>query len=160
MRFWSRAMVGWMIISLIFVYLVDLFTIKPNVISGNGNLGLLFVVPALVVFILLLRSLWKVLGTLNLQSITWRKIGSVALVLLLSFCFLEYKFVINLINNLGGTPEIPDSRIYRYPWLNQYTNTIFVNVYTLGILVSGVTFLKIIIKKIASLSNNWSDDFK
>lgn len=48
---------------------------------------------------------------------------------------------------LGGTSEIADSRIYRYPWLNQYTNTIFVNFYTLGIMMAGVTLFRIIIKK-------------
>lgn len=49
---WSKGMTIWLALSILFIYLVDLFTVNPNVISGNGNLGLLFVFPALVIFYL------------------------------------------------------------------------------------------------------------
>jgi hypothetical protein len=142
MKFWSRGTALWFILCFIFIYLVDLFTISPNVISGNGNLGLVFVVPALIVFLLLARSLWRALGKLELDSNTWMKIGMGALVLFVAFGFLEYKFFLNLINDLGGSSEIETSRIYRYPMLNQYTNTIFVNFYTLVMVITGVILLR------------------
>ncbi|MBT2682312.1 hypothetical protein [Bacillus sp. ISL-37] len=140
------AIVWWLILSVVFIYLVDLFTIKPDVISGNGNLGLLFVVPALALFILFVRSLWRYLGTLNLKSNTWMKIvwGAFAILLLLSF--LQYKLAIDLVTDLGGSPKIESSKIYRYPWLNQYTNTLFINFYTLGIMTTGITILRIFIR--------------
>ncbi|MBT2691715.1 hypothetical protein [Bacillus sp. ISL-55] len=115
---WSRAIVWWLILSIVFIYLVDLFTFKPNVISGNGNLGLLFVVPALAFFILFARSLWEFLGALKLKSNTWMKIGWGAFAILLLLSILEYKLAIDLVNDLGGSPKIESSKIYRYPWLN------------------------------------------
>ena len=144
MRFRAIEIMGWLILCIVFIYLVDLFTFKPNVISGNGNLGLLFVVPSSVLFLLFAKRLWKGLGMFEFISSLWMKIGCGAFALLLLFCFLEYKFVISLINNLGGTPNMASSRIYRYSWLNQYTNTIFINYYTLGIVATGVTLLKAI----------------
>ncbi|WP_041964187.1 hypothetical protein [Mesobacillus selenatarsenatis] len=153
MSFWSRAIVWWLILSVVFIYLVDLFTIKPHVISGNGNLGLLFVVPALAFFILFVRSLWRYLGTLKLASSTWMKIGWGAFAILLLLSFLEYKLIIDLVNDLGGSPKIETSKIYRYPWLNQYTNTLFINFYTLGIMATGITILRIFIKSNPKLNS-------
>ena len=141
------AIVWWLILSVVFIYLVDLFTIKPHVISGNGNLGLLFVVPALAFFIMFVRSLWRYLGTLKFKSTTWMKIGWGAFAILLLLSFFEYKLAIDLVNDLGGSPKIASSKIYRYPWLNQYTNTLFINFYTLGIMATGTTILSIFIRK-------------
>jgi hypothetical protein len=146
MSFWSRAMVWWLVLSIVFIYLVDLFTIKPNVISGNGNLGLLFVVPALALFILFVRSLRRYLGTLKLKSNTWMKLGWGAFAILLLLSILQYKLAIDLVNDLGGSPKIETSKIYRYPWLNQYTNTLFINFYTLGIMTTGITIIRIFIR--------------
>lgn len=147
MNFFSKGTVFWFFLCFILIYLVDLFTVSPNVTSGNGNLGLVFVVPALVVFFLFARSFWRLLGRLELRSYTWMKITLWAIVFSLVFCFLEYKFTLNLINDLGGLPGKETSRIYRYPLLNQYTNTIFVNFYILGAIISGVTLLKFIFKE-------------
>ncbi|WP_158651531.1 hypothetical protein [Mesobacillus jeotgali] len=141
------AIVWWLILSVVFIYLVDLFTIKPHVISGNGNLGLLFVVPALAFFIMFVRRLWIYLGTLKFKSNIWMKIGWGAFIILLLLSILEYKLAIDLINDLGGTPSIASSKIYRYPWLNQYTNTLFINFYTLGIMATGTSILSIFIRK-------------
>jgi hypothetical protein len=142
---WKKGMILWLLLCIVFICLVDLFTFKPNVISGNGNLGLIFVVPALVLFLLFARSLWQGLGMLEVSSSLWMKTGWGAFSLFFLFCFLEYQFVIHLIASLGGSPEMVSSKIYRYPWLNQYTNTIFINFYTLSIMGTGVTVLKIIL---------------
>ncbi len=138
----SKGILLWLGISIGFIFLVDLFTFKSNVTSGNGNPGLLVVVPAVVLFALFARSLWKSLGRIDVRSCMRVKIGLGALALFLLFCLLEYKFMVNLITSLGGTPEIISSKIYRYPWLNQYTNTMFINFYTLGMTACGVTLIK------------------
>jgi hypothetical protein len=143
-----RSMVWWFVLCVIFVYLVDLFTFKSHVISGNGNLGLLFVGPGLIIFIFFAICLWKGLGNLSLKSSTSIMIGLGAFALFIIFLILEYKFAANLINDLGGPPKEPSSKIYRFSWLNQYTNTIFINFYTLGILATGITFLNILVKRI------------
>ncbi|MBT2641503.1 hypothetical protein J7I80_04645 [Bacillus sp. ISL-41] len=143
-----RSMVWWFVLCVIFVYLVDLFTFKPHVISGNGNLGLLFVGPALIIFIFFAISLWKGLGNLRIKSSSSIMIGMGAFALFIIFLILEYKFATNLINDLGGSPKEPSSKIYRFPWLNQYTNTIFINFYTLGMLATGISFLNILFKRI------------
>lgn len=142
MKIWSNRTVLWLFLCILFIYLVDFFTIKPTVTSGNGNVGLLFVLPAFMIFFLFARSFWKDLDSVQLKSSTWVLIRLGGITTLLFFCFLEYHFTLNLINDLGGAPGIETSRIYRYPWLNQYTNTIFINVYTLGIMITGITFIK------------------
>lgn len=137
MRFWSKTTVLWFVLCIFLIFLVDLFTVKPHVISGNGNLGLLFLLPAAVVFFLFARSLWRGFGKLKLKLKSLKAIIIGTLALLLLFCYLEYTFAINLVAKLGGAPGTVSSRIYRYPWINQYTNTMFVNLYTLGIWVTG-----------------------
>ncbi|WNF24890.1 hypothetical protein [Mesobacillus jeotgali] len=148
MKFGSRSLALWLVLSLVFIYLVDLFTVNPQVISGNGNLGLLFFVPTLLIFIFFAKSLWKWLGllTINAGRSTMVLVG--AFVLIILFCILEYQFAVNLVNDLGGSPKEPASRIYRFPWLNQYTNTLFINLYTFGLLATGITFLKNILKRV------------
>lgn len=148
MKFWSKSLVWWLVLSLAFIYLVDLFTIRPHVISGNGNLGLLIVAPTLLFFVFFGKSFWKSLGVLRVRPSTSMIMGSGAFVLFILFCILEYQFAVNLIKELGGSSKEPESRIYRFPWLNQYTNTLFINVYTFGILAAGITFLKIILNRI------------
>jgi hypothetical protein len=154
-RFRSRALVWWLVLSIVFIYLVDLFTFKPNIISGNGNLGLLFVVLALAFFIMFVKSLWRYLGALELKVNTWLKIGLVAFAIFLLLSFLEYKLAVDLVNDLGGSPNIASSKIYRYPWLNQYTNTMFINLYTLGIMTCGIIILRILVK--SNLKSNSED---
>lgn len=153
MKFGSKSLVGWLVLSLVFIYLVDLFTIKPHVISGNGNLGLLLVVPALIVFIFFAISLRKGFGALRVKSSTSMMISIASFALFIMFCILEYHFTVNLINDLGGSPKEPASRIYRFPWLNQYTNTLFINFNTFGMLATVDILLKNILDRISRKSN-------
>ncbi|UOY92291.1 hypothetical protein MUG87_17950 [Ectobacillus sp. JY-23] len=129
MKLWSKAMI-WFALSLFVLYLVDVFTVSPTVTSGNGNLGLLFVFPAPIVCFFFIKHLRKVLQSLDLQPKTWLWIRVGSLLFFAIGCLLEYQYVLHMIHSLGGTPKEEASRIYRYPWLNQYTNTMFVNVYT------------------------------
>jgi hypothetical protein len=61
-------------------------------------------------------------------------------IVLLAASVLEFAYVAELIRKLGGPPTSEESRIYSFPWLNQYTNTIFVNFHTFLIYASLVTF--------------------
>jgi hypothetical protein len=148
MRICSQTTIGWFALCIFLIFLVDFFTVKPHVISGSGNLGLVFVLPALVVFFLFARSLWRGLGKRKLKLNTSKGIIFGTLSLLLLFCYLEYTFAFDLVTKLGGTPGTVSSRIYRYPWINQYTNTMFVNFYTLGILITGTLLFYFIRSKI------------
>jgi hypothetical protein len=150
MRISSWTTLGWFTLCIFLVFLVDLFTVNPHVISGNGNIGLLFVLPAVVVYFLLARSMWRELGKRKFKLDISMVIIFGTLSLLLLFCYLEYIFAFDLVTKLGGTPAAVSSRIYRYPWINQYTNTMFVNFYTLGILITGTLVFYFIKLKISN----------
>ncbi len=147
MNFFFKPTVVWLLLSIVFLYLVGLFTIRPEVTSGNGNLGLIFVLLAVIIFLRFAKNLWKSLGTLVLQPRTWKFVSLGSLFVLLLASFLEYRYTLNLIDQLGGTPAQKSSRIYRYSWVNQYTNTLFINVYTFIMLISGVVFLHAILRR-------------
>jgi len=145
--FWKRLIVhGFFLI--ITIGLVKLFTMNHVTISGNGNLAILVIPFAILAFLLLgIDVVWTIIETdLTPKVIMFVCLGSF-IVLLLSLA-LEYNFTVNLIHHLGGPPTEENSRIYRYGWLNQYTNTIFINFYTLVIFVSTLTFLTSLIRLI------------
>ena len=126
-----------LVLAIILFFLIDLFTLKyrgeGHGISGNGNLGLLFVYPAVPVYLFMLVFVYKVGGSYyrNRKDIT---IWLVILLLLLGICFYgEYLLAQSLIQHLRGGPNTPGSVIFQWTWLNQYTNTMFFNVFTFAI---------------------------
>lgn len=132
-------LVLYLVISIIGFYLVSLFTISPNVTSGNGNLALLFIPIALAFYITLVATIVKESNRLIVKL-------SMPFIVILVFvsCILLYliiqeeiEFIYELYAALGGYSNNPNSKIYRYGLLNQYTNTIFFNFFTYcgGILV-------------------------
>jgi hypothetical protein len=115
-------------------YLIEnIFTIKPDVISGNGNLGILIIVLFSPIFIASYFFTFKVVRE-NLINVKNRNLSVAILFLSLISCTLLIYQIINYTNELiialGGTPTNPNSRIYRFGWFNQYTNSIYFNVYT------------------------------
>ncbi len=115
-------------------YLIEnAFTIKPNVISGNGNLAILVILFFSPIFIASYFLTYKQARQIASNTKN-RKIKAVFLSCLI-VCFTVLIFVLDdyiseLIIALDGTPSNPDSRIYRFGWFNQYTNSIYFNVYT------------------------------
>ncbi|RBP96614.1 hypothetical protein DFO70_101427 [Cytobacillus firmus] len=113
-------------------YLIEhLFTVKPHVISGNGNLGILVILLFTPVFI----SSWVYTFKLvNAKIVKDSKMTIGILVFSLACCVLLMiemnDYTGELITALGGTPDNPESRIYRFGWFNQYTNSLYFNVYT------------------------------
>ncbi|MBD8838462.1 hypothetical protein MHB85_05025 [Paenibacillus sp. FSL K6-4396] len=112
-------------------------------VSGNGNLGLLVLAPSLLTFLIL--CIW----TTNLskwwlydQRQRWGgKIHACVPFAALLLCVLSVAWELHTINNLrlqlNGFTNDPDSAVYRFGWLNQYTNTLFYNV---PILLFGLSF--------------------
>ncbi|MBD8069462.1 hypothetical protein [Bacillus sp. PS06] len=114
------------------VYLIRILTIPPDTISGNGNIAILLLPIVLFTYTGLLYLVWKevnqLLKTKN-NRFVYLFIGAATLILIV--CIIEeIQFTQELITQLGGGPDVPDSRIYRFGWFNQYTNTIYVNAYT------------------------------
>lgn len=132
-------LVLYLIISIIGFYLVSLFTIPPNVTSGNGNLALLFIPIAIAFYIALVVIIVKEANRLIIKLPT-----SFIVILAFASCILLYsiiekeiKLIYELYATLGGYSNNPSSKIYRLDLLNQYTNIIFFNHFTYcgGILV-------------------------
>ncbi|MGN7411130.1 hypothetical protein [Paenibacillus sp. SAF-068] len=112
-------------------------------VSGNGNLGLLVLAPSLLTFLIL--CIWTVYLSkwwLYDQRQQWGgKMHNAVPVIALLVCVLSVFLEIHIINDLrmqlNGYTNDPNSAVYRFGWLNQYTNTLFYNV---PILLFGLSF--------------------
>jgi hypothetical protein len=122
------------LLSFLGFYLIEtMFTIKPDVISGNGNLGILVILLLFPICIASYYFTYK-MG----REISYIVKKRIIRVLLLSLCltcniilaFLIMNYTSDLIIALGGKPSNPESKIYRFGWFNQYTNSMFFNTYT------------------------------
>jgi len=128
------SLAGLLVINIVGFYLIYSLTVSPNQISGNGNLALLFMVPMTVIFMALNIFLGiKANHFLQRQSklVTMLFITAMVAVFLVLLS-AEITFVNNLMDQLGGRPDNPESKIYRWGWLNQYTNSIYFNQFTFG----------------------------
>ncbi|URM31075.1 hypothetical protein LLY41_11540 [Cytobacillus firmus] len=131
----NKKMIYWILcflFSFLGFYLIEhVFTVKPHVVSGNGNLGILIIFLFTPVFI----SSW--VYTFKRAKATLLKNNKIAIGLLLLSLAVSallmigiYDYTSELIMALGGKPDNPESRIYRFGWFNQYTNSLYFNVYT------------------------------
>ncbi|MDQ0888541.1 hypothetical protein QFZ81_003629 [Paenibacillus sp. V4I9] len=131
-----------LLLAIVLFFLVNLFTLEYRGegygISGNGNLGLLFIFPAVPVYLFMLIFVYKVGGSYYRHR---KNITTLSVILLSLLCFSVYGecyLIHSLLHHLGGGPNSPDSVIYRFGWLNQYTNTLYFNFYsfTIGVLLT------------------------
>ncbi|WP_340015862.1 hypothetical protein [Paenibacillus sp. FSL K6-1318] len=112
-------------------------------VSGNGNLGLLVLFPSLLTFLIL--CIWTTtLSKWWLYDQLQRWGGKMhALIPLVAFllCVLSVAWELHIIDELrmqlNGFTNDSDSAVYRFGWLNQYTNTLF---YNIPILLFGLSF--------------------
>ncbi|WP_338539853.1 hypothetical protein [Paenibacillus tundrae] len=111
-------------------------------VSGNGNLGLLVLFPSILTFIIL--CMWTMTLTRrwfndhrDRSDPMYALIPIVAILLCGLFIFMEVQFIHNLGEQLNGYTNDPDSAVYRFGWLNQYTNTLY---YNFPILLFGLSF--------------------
>ncbi|WP_100401858.1 hypothetical protein [Bacillus sp. FJAT-42315] len=142
-----------LIFSLIgFILIEKVFTMSPNVISGNGNVAILLIPLLSPIFILSIILTYKkvreIFGSVKNKKFTFifLMISAIFSVLLI---YLIIHYTNDLISALGGTPDNPQSKIYRFGWWNQYTNSLFFNVYTYLLihLLSGMIGVFTIFKK-------------
>ncbi|WP_064093156.1 hypothetical protein [Rossellomorea aquimaris] len=141
----------WLISTLLsflgFFLIENVFTVQPNTISGNGNLGILIIMLFSPIFIVSYYLTFKLVRK-KLKDIKNKKILLVILFFSLVLLLLPISNYINdLVFALGGDPSQPESRIYRFGWFNQYTNSMFFNGYTLLFsyvftIIIGVLFIK------------------
>lgn len=126
--------VVFVILSFLGFYLIkNVFTIEPQVTSGNGNLGLLIILLLSPIFFVSYLYTFK-----RTREVFYKVRKKVVNALILSLLllsslvlvFLIIEYTSELINALGGTPSDPDSQIFRFGWFNQYTNSIYFNLYT------------------------------
>jgi len=113
-----------------FLVIQHIFTIDPDRISGNGNLGILVMIAFAPFFITSFFMTVRRVGESG--HIKNKKKWMVALLLVLSgiVIFFEMDYINDLVKALGGGPGVLESRIYRFGWFNQYTNGIYFNIYT------------------------------
>jgi len=137
----SRQLIIYFMLCIIAVVMVKEFSFSPESFSGNGNPVILIFPFVLLTFSLFGYELFLKLKDASFNKGTWRNVVVASLIILIAASIMEFSYFNEVIQKLGGPPTNEDSRIYRFPWLNQYTNTIFVNLYTFLIYASTLTFL-------------------
>lgn len=116
-----------------FIVVEKVFTIPPGIVSGNGNLGILVIFGLSPFFIASYFVIAKITKRI-LAGRSSRKLTVLILILCSVIClfllFAITDYTNELTTALGGSPANENSQIYRFGWLNQYTNSLFFNVYT------------------------------
>lgn len=138
-------------INVFMVFMVDLFTFVKRIgISGNGNPGIIALILAWIVFGLFLVVLFiygiKFFSKENREGNYMYPLAMIVIVLI-SSTLLAAKFK-RLGEIFNGLPTEPESLLYGFGLLNQYTNTLFYNFYVLYIgmafiILAGWLFVKI-----------------
>jgi phosphoglycerol transferase MdoB-like AlkP superfamily enzyme len=131
-----------MLLSIIGFVLIDLTTINPVHYSGNGNFAILFTIPTVPLYLIFLYLLGRLVykGSKRMTAKRYFYLLGILLMVTIILIFLEIRFIKQLMYLLGGGPEIPESRIFRFGWYNQYTNTFYFNwiTFCLGMVFSTV----------------------
>ncbi|MCR2822602.1 hypothetical protein [Lederbergia panacisoli] len=138
------------LISFFGFYLIEhIFTVSPESISGNGNLGIIFIMLFspffLASYIFTFRLTSKLLKKAGLKFKIGIFLFSVLGCALLVYAIIHYKN--ELVIALGGPPTNPESRIFRFGWFNQYTNSLFFNIYTFFLSYIFIIFLGTLLRQ-------------
>ena len=146
-----------MVLSLSGFALIAGSTMNPSQYSGNGNFAILFTMPTVPIYLIFLyylsRWVYKAINGVSVKNrLTFLVCMAVVFVVLI---FLEVRYIQNLVILLGGGPESPESRIYRFGWYNQYTNTFYFNwiTFCLGMIISVMTSIGYSLIKKSSRNN-------
>jgi hypothetical protein len=136
----SRQLIIYFLLCLIAIVMVKEFSLRPESFSGNGNPVILLFPFVLLTFSLFGYELVLKLKEVPLKKAAWRNVAIGSLLFVFAASISEFVYLNELIQELGGPPTKRESRIYQFSWFNQYTNTIFVNVYTFLLYASTLTF--------------------
>lgn len=119
-----------------FIFIERVMTFQPHITSGNGNPGIVVMFIIFPFFIFSLYLTYKQFSRLFLRINIWM-INIIVLLLCMKSIGLLITplldFAYELVQALGGPPTEVDSRIYNFGWFNQYTNSIYFNIYTFTI---------------------------
>ncbi len=129
-RYGGRWAVACLIATVLFIYLTDEFTIKPERISGNGNPG---IVPLFLGFVSALG--FGAVYAVWLSYRPWSRGFFLGLLIVSILAFyvavwMEYRFASDLFERFGGIGDGETNIDYRSIQLSQFTNTIYLNAYT------------------------------
>ena len=131
---------SWLIsmgISLFGVLIIqNFFTVKPDDVANGGNLGALglALVAPFIILSLFITFRFFTESARNAKDRLMRMIYLVfGFALLAAFIYYAIDFSNNVYASLGGDTKTPGSSIYRFPLINEYTNHVFLNFYTYGI---------------------------
>ncbi|MCL6604617.1 MAG: hypothetical protein K6T94_17275 [Paenibacillus sp.] len=136
-----RAVLILLVLNVFCVFAVDVTTFKyrnGGGISGNGNPGLIALTLGWILLLfLLLRVVFIAIEYFKKVSHKLSKvIIPTGLIVILALMILaEIRFINLLGHNLNGFTNDKDSIVFRFGWINQYTNSLFYNGY---ILIFGV----------------------
>lgn len=135
---WRKLLI-WLSISIIFAVLTDwgTFTYEADgTISGNGNPGIIMLAAGWLFGIILLGSagamfyrLFRMKSVFSVQSLV---IAVSALIVLPLSVWLEIRYIDALRVHLRWFTRDEGSVVFRFGWINQYTNNLFYNAYILA----------------------------
>ncbi|MFD1177993.1 hypothetical protein ACFQ3W_17020 [Paenibacillus puldeungensis] len=145
----KRALLSFVLLltSIILALLVDLFTLKyrsGHSVSGNGNPGVLFVIFGFVCLITLIITTSQLTKTYyqNHPDQRSNKILSCIFIVLFALMAAGEILKINVLREtLNGFTNHETSIVYRFGWINQYTNHLFYNIYVIGMGITISFFL-------------------
>lgn len=138
------------------IFAVDISTIKYKLgkgTSGNGNPGIVVLILSLILLtIFLIHLVLKSIESLRKlpPTITSIVIPALSLVTLVLMIFGELHTISALEQNLNGFTNDKDSVVFRFGWINQYTNTLFYNGYILMFGISIAMLVSCLIVRIQS----------
>jgi hypothetical protein len=142
-----------LILNVISILAVDGMTFKYSPggsISGNGNPGIIALVVGLLLFTILLFYLGTIIKRFNSKSRSQLVNITLPLTSILILGIMirgELSKIRLLSNNLNGFTNHEDSVVYRFDWINQYTNNLFFNGY---IFLGGVALTVFIVWVVTS----------
>lgn len=143
-------------LNIICIFAVDITTIKyrlGNGTSGNGNPGIVVLILSLILLaIFLVNLVLKSVESLRKlpQVVTTIVIPAIAMLTLVLMIFGELNTISALEQNLNGFTNDQDSVVFRFGWINQYTNTLFYNGYILIFGISMAMLVSCLIVRIQS----------
>lgn len=136
-----------MIVNTLLLTGIYIVTTPPDVVSGNGNTALFLIFPFAIFFSLLCymtATEWYRRFHFPLRNVLMLSFSVIVIALVLHIYHVMY-----VLDALGGTPSAADSKIYRIGWWNQYTNTFFINIYTVTIIYTLVILISTVYKKLS-----------
>lgn len=129
---------SWLIsmgISLFGVLLIEhFFTMKLGdeaSVSGNlGALGLALTAPFILLSLFITFRYFLTISRNSADPLMRSIYIGFGIVFLIAITYFAVDYKNSIFAQLGGTTKDPNSSIYGFPWLNEYTNRVYINFYT------------------------------